>query len=298
MSDELTTALEVQARGTDLAELFAAAHELRDLQVHPIDVDGRAVEHVVVTAAGFNAHRITIDPTVHDHLAERPRSRRGTVRVMTASALIDYATALDWDLVTSRLYYRPDEMTAELVFDDHGGLDKPGWRRDRCRLELDPTPAWLRWNGANGRALDQVPFAELVEDGLADIVDPPGTDLLEIAQTMSGHTGAQWRASQRLNDGRIQMSYVEQVEAQAGTDGTLQVPTAIRLRLAPFRGADKVDVSARFRYRINGSKLTITIIIDNLEDLLTAAVEAEVAKIADALTLPAIPVHAYPSALG
>lgn len=288
--------------GGDLAALFDAA-KLAAAGIETFTIDDPELEVprriVVTTPPDYATQVIELDP---ERYTARPFARRGTVEIRTAEGLIAHAHQRGYHGPATGLYYLPENMSALVVFDDHEpqhGDDYPqhGWRRDRATLKLAPTPSWERWASVNRKMLAQGDFADLVEDGIADIVEPAGADLLDMAQTMTGTVGATWRASQRLADGRVQASYVEDVEMTAGAAGNLAVPQSITLRLAPFHGASPVDVTARLRTRVAAGKLTVTVIIDRIEDVLLAAVEREVAKIASDLGVTAVCVAQYPAAL-
>lgn len=174
----------------------------------------------------------------------------------------------------------------------------PGWRDHRAVLQFTPTPGWQRWvNAHKASNLTQVEFAELVEDGLTEIAEPAGADLLEMAQTMQASTSASFRSAHRLTDGRVQFAYVEDINATAGADGTLTIPSSITLVVAPFEGAAARPVKARLRYRMNGGKLSFRIIIDDIDGVVRAALADEVTKLAAATSLPTLWTHTPPPAV-
>lgn len=294
-------------RPEGLGALFDAATEAATGVVFAdiVDAANRRRDHIVVAPIGYQIQRTPVDP---EFGADRPFHRRGKTVLRTAAAVSAYAAQRGYQVAQTGLYYEPETMTAEVIFDDHAAIltdpdadeviNPAGWRRDRARLELGATPSWDRWSKANRRMLDQETFANLVEDGLGDIIDPDAADLLDMVQTMQGTVGANWRASHRNRDGQVQVSYVENVETRAGADGTLTVPQSITLRVAPFLGADPLEVNARLRTRVTGANLHIGIIIDRLEELLIDTVEREVAKIAVDLGVTAVCVAGgYPAPL-
>lgn len=145
-------------------------------------------------------------------------------------------------------------------FDDNGeAVDGvvPGWGDLRVTYQAVRTPAWVAWCTEDSKMLDQREFAELIEDRLSDIVDPPSLDMLEVAQSIEGTIGAQFKSSRRLSNGERKLVYEESVQTQAGSGGELEVPEKFTIRLAPYEGADLVDVECRLRVRINGGPLKL-----------------------------------------
>jgi len=61
----------------------------------------------------------------------------------------------------------------------------------------------------------------------------------------------------RLDNGQTQFNYTEQMSANAGVTGQLEIPEEIQLGLQPFRGSEFYDTKAKFRYRIREGKLVM-----------------------------------------
>lgn len=243
-------------------------------------------DRVVVTHYG----EVVADETLESG-KEHPERARGTVSTTHPTSLVTYAKPLLTP--SARLYVIPDEMAMAVVLNDDTPL-AAGWRDHVATMRLTPTPGWVRWRGANRKLLSQVEFAELIEDGLGEIVDPDGADLLELAQTFHATSSAAFRGGQRLKDGAVSFTYTEDVSAVGGAQGQLAIPDRITLSLTPFYGADPRRVSARFRFRLNGGKLALGFIVDGLEEMLRGVVDQVAADVAAALELQPICVSALP----
>ena len=64
----------------------------------------------------------------------------------------------------------------------------------------------------------------------------------------------------RLQSGDVSLVYKEETTANAGSSkgkGTIEIPERFTLRLAPFIGAAPVEITARFRYRIEDGRLLL-----------------------------------------
>lgn len=176
------------------------------------------------------------------------------------------------------VYVQPDNFAAVAVLDDHG-VDRPGWRQHRIHLAWKPTPGWQRWSKASHQMLDQTVFANLVEEGITEIASPAGADLLELAQSIRATTSAEFRSDRRLNNGQVQLTYHESIDASAGRNGDMTIPDKIVLLIAPFYGAEPQQLNARLRYSVSGGKLKLGVFLDRRDEVLLEAVAAEVAKI-------------------
>ena len=146
-------------------------------------------------------------------------------------------------------------------------------------LQLTTTVPWQRWTAVDGKAISQVELAELVEDRIVDIAEPAGADLLELAQSLQATKSVEFRSDQRLANGAVNLKFVENIEASAGRDGSMVIPTKITLVVAPFQGADPVPVQVRFRYRLVAGKLSFVLIIDQRDEVIRRALDAEASRV-------------------
>lgn len=271
MSDNLNHDDRVEPR-TDTAALLAFAHAAGTLAVTPDEL----VEGVVSVFAPDGYTHQLVD--LHDQYGPRRRFHQRQVKVTRTDALTAYvARQFDTELgdhavdaSSAVVYVDPNQFRAVAILDD----DR---RRDHvATLTWQPTPGWLRWSQASGKMFDQTEFAELVEDGIGEILEPAGAVLLDIAQTMRATNTAAFRSARRLDNGETQFAYTEQLETAAGKSGDLKVPAEIVLALTPFHGAEPVKVTARLRYRLVRDKLTLGVILNQPQQVLLDAVDREI----------------------
>jgi uncharacterized protein YfdQ (DUF2303 family) len=181
-----------------------------------------------------------------------------------------FSAVLDYHQVTG-----PGEVTGSI---DEGNLavtrasGTPGWGDHRADFVLAVTPEWSRWLSYNRKELKQTQFAEFLEDNRADVIEPAGITLLEIAQTLQVKSEVSFKSGLRLSNGQVQLNYVEEIQGRGGVDGTLAIPETFKLALAPFVGMSaKYEVSARLRYRQNQGKLTFEYQLDRPHKVVEAA---------------------------
>lgn len=204
-----------------------------------------------------------------------PRRKQGKVELTTPASLGQYVNAHKVDGTEVFVDWR--RRRAEAVLNDHG--TDPGWGDHRAVLTLQATPEWARWTAKDSQWMSQGDFAEHILDTTADVVDPPAADLLEMAETFTATRSLQFSSGNRLKDGQRQLRYVETIEAQAGVAGNVTIPDSILLLLAPFDGAEPVEMSARVRYRINDGALKLGYVLDRPDLVLRTAFAAVVAGV-------------------
>lgn len=250
MTDAITDAAAVAA----LAQAGTAPHRLDPEQLYSI----------VVPNSGTS---VTLD---HEYLLPAPRRPRGQVALSDVESFVPYFARHADD--TTFLYADRDAARIVAVLNDDEDPLNPGWRDHRVVLQLKHTPEWEHWaGGASGRLLTQEQFAEHIEAGLAEIVEPDAADMLEIAQTFKATTKSEFGTSTRLATGQRQFNYVEETNARAGTKGALAVPELFVLGIAPWLGCDRFKVSARLRYQIREGRLTIGYQLVRPHEVLDAA---------------------------
>ena len=163
-----------------------------------------------------------------------------------------------------------NESTQTLVAilnDDDGSL--AGWRDYRVRLQLIHTPEWVHWMNGDGAQMGQEAFAEHVENGLTELLEPEAAEMLEIAQRFHATTAAQFKSARRLSSGEQQFAYEETVNADAGT---IEIPQRLKIAVAPFYGSARYEIGAWFRWRLpTRDRVTMGYKLDRPNDVIRAA---------------------------
>lgn len=239
--------------------------------LRPIDEAARL--YSVTVPHGFTRETIDLEK-----YGLRPSRAAGTVRVQTVD---DFATYVNRHDDTNATTIWADIETGKLVavLDDHSP-SAPGWGEHRAELTLKPTEAWKHWTGMSGKLMDQETFAEHVEDGMNEIVEPSAADLLDIVSTMQGHTNAEWKQAVRLHDGSVQFVYNEEATATAGGKGELQIPQTFKLGIAPYLGEERYALTARLRYRVSSGNLQIGYKLDRPGDVMRDAIDQIATRLA------------------
>lgn len=247
----------------------AAVGELRE-------VDPRKVYSTVVPE-GF-----AIETVDFEYLLDVPKRMAGTVTVQTVDDFAGYVSRHD-DQDGTTVWV--DIETAQIigVLDDHR-QEGPGWGDHRALLRLKATEQWAHWAKLDGQLVEQEKFADHIEDGLKEIVEPSGPTMLEVVQTMQGATKADWKSAKRLQDGSVSFLYHEDATATAGGNGELDIPATFKLGMAPFLGEDEYAVTARLRYRVSSGKLQIGYKLDRPGDVVRDAIDQIAARLAQTFT--------------
>lgn len=181
---------------------------------------------------------------------------------------------------------RPAQSLVSILNDDDPA-NGPAWRDHRVVLDLHPTPEWEFWTKNQGLG-EQQKFAEVIEDGLEEIVSPSAADMLELAQSFQASISSKFSQQGRLTNGAVQFTYAEDINATAGANGTLEIPSEFKIRLAVYYGSAEVDMVARLRYRLKAGALSIGYQLVHPERAVLDAFENIVEQALDRLDAPAV----------
>lgn len=224
-----------------------------------------------------------------DALAKRdgkqPARKTGTVALTEHASLSQYVTEHGEELATE-LWADRDRGRIVAVLNGHiRSDDGAGWADHRAVLTLRHTAAWKAWTGASGTMVGQEDFAEFLEAHRVDIRVPDAATLLEVVTTLSQNTSVAFKSAIRLTDGQTQLRYEETTDTRAGQAGDLKVPSEIVLGIAPYEGMDPFRLTARLQTRVRDGRLTIGVVLDQVDDVLRSAFEQVVAEVATATDL-------------
>ncbi|WNI15555.1 DUF2303 family protein [Actinacidiphila sp. ITFR-21] len=212
-----------------------------------------------------------------------PSRKTGTTTVRDAISFDAYWSKHATD--DSEIYADADQLSVTAVLDAHSET-AANWSGHRLHLRLRETDAWKAWTALDGKLLDQEQFAEHIEDRLPEILEPAAADMLEIAQSISGTVKADFAYGTRLATGARQFQYTETVTAKAGQKGTLTIPETFVVGLIPFEGSEGYRLTARLRFKIEGSSLRIGYRLQQPGDLRRTAFADVVKTIAEQIETP------------
>lgn len=214
---------------------------------------------------------------------DAPNRFRGTTALHDPDSFIKLVT--EHENQASHVYASLPATEFIAVFNDANGkeiIEGPGWCDHRASLKLAHTPEWKHWTAHDGALLSQVQFAEHIEDGLLEIVEPEAAEMLELAQTFHAKTGVDFKSSTILDSGERQFKYEETTTASAGRKGDITVPKEFVLALLPFEGSpEPFKVTARLRHRLSPEGLKLGYRLTRPHDVIRAAFDDVAKKISE-----------------
>ena len=232
--------------------------EIRDLA---ICADGpRRTEGGVDYAVAPNGTKLHIIEPPGDPDA-RPTRRRGHFTAWTPEGFTSFVlfqqVAPDGQIFVDR----DGEFRAVLNF--HGHTDSYA---NHCDYTVSFRPpeseSYRKWTSAEGEKMDQVTFAEFIEERRSDIGDPDAATLSEMVLDLEGSTGASFASRKSLSAGNVSISYQEDNELK--TSSSLELPKTLLLSLPIF--FHNVQVIAQMRYRVAREEVAISFSLRGLTE--------------------------------
>lgn len=193
-----------------------------------------------------------------------PSRKRDTILLASIPSLMAYAADQAMDEV-GYIYADPDARTITAVFNDHKAADYAGWRDHRAIFKAEFTTEFGTWFGMDGKPFGQTEFAEFIESNFADLADADAQTLLNVATTIQATTGIDFRSAKRLQDGQVQLTYQEIIDAKAGADGALKIPQTFTLGLRVFKRGEGYKLKARLKYRLHSGNIKFWFELDRPE---------------------------------
>lgn len=243
-------------------------------------VDGHTAELVrQLTAASLQPHRLgesthLLVPSGHqlqdltaaiERAGPQPQRKRGKVNLQSLLSFIEFVRLHATE--QTRIYANARALQLQAVFNDHG-KEHPGWQDHSATFTAEQTPELKRWLANDGKAMEQVAFAEFLEDNMADIGEPGGAALLQVATTLSAKTHVEFSSARRLDNGQVQLVYTETIDAKAAAgagEGALSIPREFALGLRLFANGAGYALRARLKYRLNASSVKFWYELDRPE---------------------------------
>lgn len=236
------------------------------------------VAATAVQLAGSSAHLVL--PPEYRHvdltaLIEKagpaPTRKHGTVHLGDVGSFIAYVRE-QADPLSCYIFADPDTRTLTAVLNENSSADAEaaGWRDFRavCKAELSREFAgWLR---NDKTAMEQEAFAIFLEDNIADIVEPSGETMMAVALTLEAKTEVSFSSARRLDNGQVQLSYSENIDARAAA-GAVEIPREFAIGVRLFKNGDAYKVKARLKYRLASGKVKFWYELDRPENVIEDA---------------------------
>lgn len=274
MTDELLNAK------TETAAAVAAGREMEQRLREPIIVKDDATGVIrLFTPTGEGGW----EEDDLDDRAPQPRRITEKVRVVTPAGFVKYVRLFgkkDESIVICKPPMANDGSARFTALLDYHVDRSPSWAGHRCILTLPTTKEWNDWMQHHKKPLDQVEFAQFLEDRIPEIVTPPGAQLVEMARTFEALSDVSFKSVDVARDGSRVLKYEEIIKEVPRAD-VMPLPQEITIVVAPYEGTAPQAIRARVRFTLQAGVLRLRYELIRPEDALEDAFRAARAEIED-----------------
>ncbi|HBR2706198.1 MULTISPECIES: YfdQ family protein [Enterobacteriaceae] len=227
----------------------SAVHNIRDLVAATLKTNTDIPS--VVVPEGFEVQ------SLEDFQSSPSRIRQHT-NLISPGSLIAYIQRFR----DERSVVFADKTTTRIVavLDFHQCAEYANWGDHKAVYDCPYSDDWKAWSGFDNRKMNQVDFAEFLENNIKNIAPvsdsytgPSGTELLEMVLAFQETRKVEFKSVKRLQDGTCQFQYSDDKSGSGNT----KIPEKISLAIAPFHNGAAYQVDARIRYRLKDGQLIL-----------------------------------------
>lgn len=181
------------------------------------------------------------------------------------------------------------DVAFKAILNDHGpSVDDRNWRDFTASFEPRKSVEWNRWKSMDRKHFTQAEFAAWIEENGKDIAGvegyPTGAQMLEMALNMEANQDVRFKSAIRLQNGGVQLSFVQDDDAQ--TLAKMELFKGFALGMPVFWNGDPFRVEARLRYRVRDGKLTFWYELIRPDKILEAAAKEIVEAVRTGTDIP------------
>lgn len=267
-----------------VAELGSATGAMQE----HLHIDASAIQQLgALSLAAASAQEIggtthLVIPENHRHIdltgiiekaGATPKRKQGTVQLGEISSF-NVFVADQGAAANTYIYADPDARTLTAVLNDQAkAADVAGWRDFRAVYTAALSREFATWIANNKKPMEQEEFAIYLEDNIADVCEPSGDTLLQVALSLQAKTEVQFSSHKRLDNGQVQLTYNEVTDARAGA-GMIEIPREFSIGVRLFKNGEGYKLRARLKYRLAAGKVKFWYELDRPENAVEEAFEA------------------------
>lgn len=248
---------------SEVAAAFAAGQSSQ--HPHVIEDAGTRSKHLLIPDGDGGWKREDLSGEL-----ERPRRVAQTMRFVTAESFVAYVKA--YSTPSSIVMCKPPMAgnssagTFVAILDYHEQPTAPAWCCHRAFFTLPPTKAWADWRANSGKPMDQVAFAQFLEDRIPEILRPEGSVLVGLARTFEALSSVTFKSVDVARDGSRVLKYEELIQ-DVSQPGKAPLPEEIAIYVPIFEGQAPLATRARIRFTLKAGVLQLRYELIRPEDV-------------------------------
>lgn len=295
------------------SDLVAAVEKIVDLTRK-----AERSEIVTVPTAGLGAHLPPSIPllwspadrrfvTLRDELVKwraAPERKRGVAKAATLDAFVDLVNrhkTADSAVFADPTWSAPS-FTAVIDYHEAKSAGRADNAAHRIAYAFPLSDEWKAWTEAAGEPMQQLTFAQFLEDRISDLCSPTeaekidlerrlgrlvatAAEVMTLSRGLEVNVNSRLKNQQRLASGEAQIAFETE---HAGADGKpLKVPGLFMLAITPFFRGETMRIPVRLNYRVGaGGGLFWQFVMFEADKAVTDRVRFDLDRVAKDTGLP------------
>jgi len=194
-----------------------------------------------------------------EKLLNNPRRTKAAAQFSDAASFIAYVNRHATDGTVTWCNFDPQTFALSFtaVIDEHAkGL--AGWRQHKATFSPDMSAEWKAWKGKDRQSMQQLAFAEWIqehEDDIAAVAGmPTSLGMHKMATEFVANEERVLKSTVRLESGGVRLTYI--ADPDAGTTESMRMFEKFAIGIPVFHGGSAWSVTARLKYRLNSGKVS------------------------------------------
>lgn len=173
-------------------------------------------------------------------LRDVPQRADTHLKCLTVDALIAYVQR--HSIEGTHTFVGDERVTS--VIDYHSAV-APGWCKHIATFDVDGSHEYTKLIDGEAVPMEQLAFADWIEDMAHVVVDPDATSLIELAMNLQISENVTFKSRVRRMDGQKQIEYTQ----EDGPSGKIDLPDRVIFSVEVIKGMEPVCIAAFLRVR-------------------------------------------------
>lgn len=188
----------------------------------------------------------------------------------------------------TRLFAAPGHITGrgaivQAALDFHEKAGSPGRNHNTAAYQPPYSDEWKRWTTRATKSMQQVEWAEFIEENRRDIRHPDAASLLDLVRRFKATKKQDYDSVAYQPDGSQMIHWTDKTQ---GAEGTIAVPETLTLGIPVFYRGTVYAVDVFMRYKLTEGQLFFTIKLDRADYVEDAAFTEITSRVAENTAVP------------
>lgn len=162
-----------------------------------------------------------------ERFAENPSRIKRDMKFDDLRGFVDYVNDFKTDQTV--IYAGRSGLVAVI---DHSQKESPSWESHKINYTIQRSQRWKIWEEAHNRWMNQKDFADFLDTGLNEIVDPTQGEVLEMVKNFRATVN--FEVNSEENPGGTNFTFSKKTTGGNIKSQSIEIPEYLKIQLQPF----------------------------------------------------------------